>query len=453
MACIWSQSNANEQKLPSLCDEWNVLAHLMALGPEYESFETWHYSLTSDTIFNGTRYTKLEQDGTYKGAMREDENGRIYIYPFNGWQQEFLIYDFNAQVGDTLKDLYIGNRYFEYGPRILYATVEDIKPTTPRTFVLDVVYIYPGIEDAELLHWEIKWIEGVGMTDGPVGNVCPLNCEGGAGMELLCAYMEGEQVYTSAYGKEYGCYYDGEKPQATTWHCVSVYRDMFDYDNVYFSPATYQLQGDTLFGDTRYKTLRSENGTYCGAVRKTDDGQQVYYHPRGAERYPATIGKEYLLYDFSVKAGDTTVVYNGFMDIYNEEGHPYVHFTDSMVVVSVQVIDGRKHVLVQRLHETGQVEWIEGIGTRSVLFSCDRNVLPGNNWGLYTLCAADSEGNVLYSFDTDYLGIHNNQCQLEPLAIENVHTDSSSASKLLRDGQLIIRHGKTIYNAQGVLIK
>ena len=240
---------------------------------------------------------------------------------------------------------------------------------------------------------------------------------------------------------------------ATTWHCVSVYRTMLNYGDVYFSPATYQLQGDTLFGGTRYKTLRSENGTYCGAVRKTDDGQQVYYHPRGAERYPATIGKEYLLYDFSVKAGDTTVVYNGFMDIYYEEGNPYVHFTDSMVVVSVQVIDGRKHVFVQRLHETGQVEWIEGIGTRSILFSCDRNIIPGNYSGLYTLCAADSEGNILYSFDTDHLGIHNNCPDWTPLAIENTPSDTPSATKLLRDGQILILRSNKTYTLHGVEIK
>ena len=129
-----------------------------------------------------------------------------------------------------------------------------------------------------------------------------------------------------------------------------------------------------------------------------------------------------------------------------------------MVVVSVNVIDGRKHVQILVLnylnqHLTQEVEWIEGIGTRNILFCYDRNFLPGNNYGLYTLCAADSEGNVLYSFDTDYLGIHNNQCQLEPLAIENVHTDSSSASKLLREGQLIIeRDGKT-FNTIGQIIQ
>ena len=249
--------------------------------------------------------------------------------------------------------------------------------------------------------------------------------------------------------------FSNELSQATTWNCVRVYRMAFDYGNVDFFPATYQLQGDTLFGDIHYKTLRSENGMYCGAVRKTDDGKQVYYHPAGAERYPSTLGKEFLLYDFSVKAGDTVVTYTGFMDIYLDEGvsDSYEFLMDSMVVVSVNVIDGRKHVLVHQLNGTHQIEWIEGIGTRSVLFSCDRNTIPGNYFGLYTLCAADSAGNVLYSFDTDHLGIHNNNCQWEPMATENVSIDNFSASKILRNGQLLIRRGDKTYTATGQEIK
>ena len=197
-----------KEKLHSLCDMWNVLEIYRDMGPEYETWRTVHYALGEETTINNKVYYKLFKDGAYAGALREDENGRIYIYPSNGWQQEFLIYDFNAQVGDTLKDLYIGNRYFEYGPEILYATVEDIKPTTPRTFVLDIVYIFPDdIEDGEQLHWEIKWIEGIGKTVGPVGNECPLECGGGPGMELLCAYKLGVQVYTSESGEKYGCNY------------------------------------------------------------------------------------------------------------------------------------------------------------------------------------------------------------------------------------------------------
>ena len=67
----------------------------------------------------------------------------------------------------------------------------------------------------------------------------------------------------------------------------------------------------------------------------------------------------------------------------------------------------------------------------------------------HTLCAADSEGNILYSFDTDHLGIHNNNCQWEPMAIENVHTDSHSASKILRNGQILIERDDKTYTLTG----
>ena len=244
---------------------------------------------------------------------------------------------------------------------------------------------------------------------------------------------------------------------------MGVYRTVFDYDNVSFSPATYRLQGDTIFGDTRYKTLRSENGTYWGAVRKTDDGQQVYYRPgEGTGKYPASLGKEYLLYDFSVKEGDTVVAYNGFMDTSIEERtpDPYNPPLDTMVVVSVNVIDGRKHVQILvlnylNLHFTQEVEWIEGIGTRNILFCYDRNFLPGSNLGLYTLCAADSEGNVLYSFDTDNLGIRNNCPDWEIIeAIDYVPSDRPSATKLLlHDGQVLILRGEKTYTLQGVEVK
>ena len=252
--------------------------------------------------------------------------------------------------------------------------------------------------------------------------------------------------------------YSIEPSHATTWHCVSAYQTVFDDYNVSFTSATYQLQGDTVFDDTHYKTLCSEDGTYWGAVRKTDDGKQVYFRPgEGGGKFPASLGKEYLLYDFGVKEGDTTCVYNGFMDTADEEiasidsNWPVM---DSVIVISVQMIDGRKHVLAQQMSEPKrQNEWIEGIGTRNILFCNDRNRYAGNNYGLYTLCAADSEGNIIYSFDTDYLGIHNDCPNWTPLAVDNITTNQPSASKHLRDGILLIEKNDKLYNAQGKEVK
>lgn len=125
--------------------------------------------------------------------------------------------------------------------------------------------------------------------------------------------------------------------------------------------------------------------------------------------------------------------------------------TPAWKVMDVQTIDGRKHIFVQN-DEYNTFEWIEGIGSRYIFFENNYNALIGT-YSTWALCAADSEGNILYSFDTDYLGIHNNNCQWEPMAIDNVSTDKSSVSKLLRDGQLIIKSGDNLFNAEGLRIK
>ena len=113
----------------------------------------------------------------------------------------------------------------------------------------------------------------------------------------------------------------------------------------------------------------------------------------------------------------------------------------------------RQHIFVRNNNVT--IEWIEGIGTKHILWTTGRTYYATGMEIQYqhTLCAADSEGNILYSFDTDYLGIHNNNCQWEPIAIDNVSTDKSSVSKLLRDGQLIIKFGDNLFNAEGLRIK
>ena len=95
--------------IKTLCDEWNVW---------HESFESFgpisfdkvvKYQLTTDTLINGQHYVKLtsDKDSPYLGAMREGNNRDIYYVPA-GSTNEFLLYAFNAQVGEVLNDLYLG---------------------------------------------------------------------------------------------------------------------------------------------------------------------------------------------------------------------------------------------------------------------------------------------------------------------------------------------------------
>ncbi len=220
------QPKNEDLRLNSLCDEWNVLSHSMSLGPEYESFKTLHFRLTSDTIINETRYVKLEQDGTYKGALREGTNANIYYVPNNS-THEYLLYAFNAQVGDSLDNLWFGanenENYF-----VSSATVVNIEPTTPRKFTIDFewqsIYSYAAINDtSEIMHAELVWLEGLGFQyGGPLNYECPFDCEGAPGMLILCAYKNGEHIYTSDLGKIYGCEYNDD-PYSTPEDTIPLY--------------------------------------------------------------------------------------------------------------------------------------------------------------------------------------------------------------------------------------
>ena len=183
---------------PSLCDEWNVLEKIHY--PQDHMYETYKYRMTTDTVINAMRYVKIEKNHQYQGALREDNNANIYVvYP--DYQQECLLYAFNAQIGDTLKNTCMGD-----------LTVIDIRPTTPRTFILDAEYeIYDDEEVEHTGHWDFEWIEGIGYSMGnPVryggflpGSIHELDSD----VIMLCAYKNGEQVFKSEHADYFGCEY------------------------------------------------------------------------------------------------------------------------------------------------------------------------------------------------------------------------------------------------------
>ena len=190
--------------LPSLCDEWNVLEVSNVTCGYCEVYRTYNSRLTTDTVIGGIRYTQLVEDDAYRGALREGLNRDIYYIPA-GSAHEYLLYAFNAQEGDQLTNLWIGGSPAD-SPDGWAMTVEEIQETTPRTFVLSTGYTHTdeGIENYPLY---ITWIEGVGM-DGPVGDKRCVGCADSRAYGVLCAYKNGEHIYTSDLGEQYGCVYN-----------------------------------------------------------------------------------------------------------------------------------------------------------------------------------------------------------------------------------------------------
>ncbi len=201
--------------LPSLCDTWNVL--FVRMGANGDELSTEVHRLTTDTVINGKTYVQLYIYGnygvrdrvTYRGALREDNNANVYIVPATS-DHEYLLYAFNAKVGDKLTNLWVGGAAETGGlPDGLNARVTNITESSPRIFTL-----YLDIDE----YHPIQWIEGVGLTDCPGGSICPavLGCGCSCGHIMLCAYKDGKQVYASEEAEKYGCYYDSAKQPADT---------------------------------------------------------------------------------------------------------------------------------------------------------------------------------------------------------------------------------------------
>ena len=198
--CEELNAAAQENKMSSLCDEWHVLHEPFW---SFSPYSTIHFALTTDTTINARHYIKLEstegKNTLYEGALRE-ENKKVYFVPV-GSNNEYLLYAFDVQKGEQLSNVWGGGRA-EIRKNSFDAVVTDISDDTPRIFTLTL-----NMPEEE--HYQIQWLEGIGFMDGPTGsqNICDIADYGV--FRLLCAYKEGVQVYTSKYGEEFGCEFNG----------------------------------------------------------------------------------------------------------------------------------------------------------------------------------------------------------------------------------------------------
>ncbi len=299
---------AQNDKLPSLCDEWNVLHEPFSCYGIYCRLQTLIYRLTTDTLIQDVNYVKLmEQEGPYthyKGAMREGTNRDIYYIPADS-THEYLLYAFDAQVGDTLSNLWVGGFGRDY-----QGVVQAISNGSPRIFTIGVKF---GDESDDYLY-PIRWIEGVGSPETPMGMAVVPDVPADVGVyTLLCAYKNGEQVYSSSKSERYGCEFNGipsTKPYSLcdTWNVMEV--GLVTSPEEIYHTVTQRLTKDTIIAYPKYYNFRpyarlEENGKYKGAMREEGSGV-IYYIPAGSTH-------EYLLYKFNAKVGDrlTNLWYGG----------------------------------------------------------------------------------------------------------------------------------------------
>ena len=353
--------------IKSLCNQWNVLHEPFSCMGSYCYLQTNIYNLTSDTLIQNVHYVKLmEQEGIYtyyKGALREGINRDIYYVPA-GSANEYLIYAFNAQVGDELQNVWLGGENEKINCASAHnATVIAISDSSPRIFTLEVIP-YTSQDGMEVYPYWMNWIEGVGMSDGPVGSydsnkLCIDAADLGV-YSLLCAYNNGEQVYTSAKAEQYGCAFNG-------------------YD-IPESPA------DTI-------PLYIKDGPGSSTVEPVDPNEVV-----------------------AVLRGDLLYIYE------------YIN-KELTLVLTMRASDNAPAKARQKTNETF-------LHNTSVQLTEE---------GLYTIQLTNPEWDYIMEGKFAYPSGYQ--------AVEITEVPVSSERKILRDGQLLIRHNGALYTPTGTQVQ
>lgn len=249
---------------------WNVLVWSQYMPDEY-ILDNYSYMQTGDTIIGSQSYNKMYGiewgDTTYIGAIREDENHRIYFYPkeeifsfdvlFPTNDQEYLLYDFN--------DLYVGKGLDINGKSIIILAIDsiEIEGQQRRRYEVDGTGCLFGRE---------YWIEGIGSNK-----------------ELFSVYTyEFEwEYFTTCFSKDNGPTIFINKPPSFDWDAceynVGIEVIKNERINIYPNPATDQLTVTTPNPGEHHITIYNSHGHLM--LRTTNSNQatpiNIGTYPKG----------------------------------------------------------------------------------------------------------------------------------------------------------------------------
>ena len=283
------------------CDTWSIMSFD---GMVFESsVETDQYKLAQDTIIGEYVYTALTRQPTssgtnptsYVAAVRFTEDKKVYIFYDN---TEYLLYDFDVQVGDVL-ETFVGINH--YGPwnTCYYAVtgIEEIPEDGTKKIHLEAYVID---DEAEPFVIETTWIEGVGSTDGFV--MSPLGLGGIVGnsnYKLLCAYKDNELEYTSTWYNEYGCQCNANEINDSFYPTLAGLQRTSFYEHGEDCSANYaqlMISNRTMRIGSNYY-LRFDDTPY-GTLFLREYHNRVFVYSFADQR-------DLILYDWNLQVGDS----------------------------------------------------------------------------------------------------------------------------------------------------
>ncbi|MEQ8520678.1 MAG: T9SS type A sorting domain-containing protein [Vicingaceae bacterium] len=140
------------------------------------------YTIIGDSSVNGSDYTMLLRFDNQLHLLREDTAERQVFYRDTANSNDYLIYDFSLNTGDSI--MLFDSTILFYVDSVALITRKHLYLSTIDTNVAPT----------------LTWIEGIGSTYNPVYNIdrtyAP-NATGSAGFCLTCAYADvGIKIYS-----------------------------------------------------------------------------------------------------------------------------------------------------------------------------------------------------------------------------------------------------------------
>ena len=416
--------------------EETSLANMVKEGAEYctllENYNGFLIHRTETITFEGEieiegvkynqTFRKFSSDpGTENaeliGYMREEENGKVFFRELYS-DNEILVYDFGMAVGDSVR-MY----WNQYDTSEVYVRLDSVSSIYLNGNERRCYYVSSkDAKEANKWQYTYRWIEGIGALEGFLYPSVIYQAGGAPTTTLLCAKYFDETIYMN---EEYGtCFIDN----TTDLVKENVEYNTFIYNYFgYIEPIktlTTKFEGYTTIGENEYMNVYQKDTSttneyeLIGYMREEDNGK-VYFYDND---------KEYLLYDFGMKVGDSIKIY--WQQCY--ECETYIRL-DS---ITEEEIGGA----IRKCYHTSSNEfgfwgapvvWVEGIGSLDGLFYPESMTAPGGY--ITTLLCYKEKGELVYmneEFDDCIIG--------NTLSEEEVMTGTSISKVYPNPGENIL---------------
>ena len=449
------------------CNQWNILSHGYQ-GPQdpLAAARTSIFWLSNNTVNrDGQEYIPLmcssslpnEESTHLVGELRFTEDKQVYFY-YAFDETEYLLYDFGAELGDTL-ELFAGLEFYNYHKTYTHVITDKETLDDGRLQIQADVVI--RIDNGAGEYFEEKhpvtWIEGLGSTYGIIFNPSNPGVAGDGAIIMLCAYREDECVYTTNFSdyKNMGCVYNNDG---------TVDEDLFPMLSGLQRTICNEYCEDSKTSLQKFEDILFEHDKpyiYCESaflIREENNKILIYSH---------SLDKDLVLYDFTLEVGDSLPrlyldesaekdlywIDYSIMNVvdYHKDLEGNILPADTLIVTDVSAItllDGKEY---KKWTFNNGMEYVEGIGSfgNNMRFSdffqlIGNMAVPVSLHGTHLVCVSKNN-KLLYQMD---------DAEMERLGAECLcDYDSGHRKDNAKDGQIGGRPTPTQWNQLEVVLR